>query len=147
VVDIPGNDLADIEAYPKLPPAAAYTVGRDEIILDVGPASAAHIAGAIKLANTVIWNGPCGVTEIKGLAGAAAPFAHATHTIVEAMIGSSNKHANKPFSFAGGGDTVSYIEEQGLTDDFSFVSTGGGASLELISGHKLPGVEALENKN
>jgi 3-phosphoglycerate kinase len=146
-VDIFGDNLADIQAYPRLPRPEAYTVEKDEIILDIGPASAAQIAGAIKMANTVIWNGPCGVTEVKGIAGAADPFAHATHTIVEVIIGTSNKHANKPFSFVGGGDTVSYVEKQGLTDDFSFVSTGGGASLELISGHKLPGVEALENKN
>lgn len=145
-VDIFGNNLADIEAYPRQPKPKAYTVSPDEIILDIGPASAARIAGAVKMAGTVIWNGTCGVTETRGIAGAAAPFAHGTRTVVEAMIGPSNAHANKPFSFVGGGDTVSYVEQEGLTDDFSFVSTGGGASLELISGHKLPGVEALENK-
>ena len=147
VVDIFGDDLADIQAYPRLPKHSAYTVESEEIILDIGPASAAQIAGAIGMAGTVIWNGPCGVTETKGIAGAAAPFAHGTKTIVDAMIGKSNQHANKPYSFVGGGDTVSYVESQGLTDDFNFVSTGGGASLELISGHKLPGVEALEDKN
>jgi phosphoglycerate kinase len=147
IVDISGNSLADIEAYPKLPRQSAHTVGNDEMILDIGPMSAAMIAGAVKMAGTVIWNGPCGVTEVKGIAGAAAPFAHGTRTIVEAMIGQTNQHANKPYSFAGGGDTASYIEEQGLTEDFDFVSTGGGASLELIAGHKLPGVEALEDKN
>ncbi len=147
LVDIFGNNLADIEAYPKIPKPSAYTVAPDEIILDIGPASAAQIAGSIKMANTVIWNGTCGITEVKGIAGATNPFAHGTKTIVDAMIASSNKHANKPFTLVGGGDTVSYVEQQGLTEDFSFVSTGGGASLELISGHKLPGVEALENKN
>ena len=130
-----------------MPKPAAYTVGPEEIILDIGPVSAGMIAGAIKLANTVIWNGTCGVAETKGLAGAQAPFAHATHTIMEAMIGGSNQHKNKPFSLVGGGDTVSYVEQQGLTEDFSHVSTGGGASLELIAGHKLPGVEALLDKN
>jgi 3-phosphoglycerate kinase len=146
VVDIFGDNLADIEAYPKTPKPEAYTVEPDEMILDIGPASAGRIAGAIKMAAAVIWNGTCGVTETKGIAGAAAPFAHGTHTIVQAMIGATNQHANKPFSFVGGGDTVSYVEEQNLTEDFSFVSTGGGASLELISGHKLPGVEALQDK-
>jgi 3-phosphoglycerate kinase len=146
VVDLAGDNLADIEAYPKLPKPPAYSVEADEVILDIGPASAAQIAGAIKMAGTVIWNGTCGVTETKGIAGAGAPFAHGTHTIVSAMIGSTNQHANKPFSFVGGGDTVSYVEQQGLTEDFSFVSTGGGASLELIAGHKLPGVEALPDK-
>jgi 3-phosphoglycerate kinase len=147
IVDLFGNNLADIEAYPKTPKPAAYTVGPEEIILDIGPMSAAMIAGAIKLSNTVIWNGTCGVTETKGIAGAHDPFAHATHTIMEAMIGNTNIHKNKPFSLVGGGDTVSYVEQQGLTEDFSHVSTGGGASLELITGHKLPGVEALQAKN
>jgi phosphoglycerate kinase len=147
IVDISANALADIEAYPRTPKPAAYTVAADELILDIGPASAAMIAGAIKLAETVIWNGTCGVTETRGLAGAHAPFAHGTKTIVEAMIGDSNKHKNKPFTLVGGGDTVSYVEQAGLTEDFSHVSTGGGASLELITGHKLPGVEALEDKN
>jgi 3-phosphoglycerate kinase len=147
IVDLSADNIADIQAYPKRPKTTAYTVGGDEIILDIGPASAAQIAGAIKMANTVIWNGTCGVTETKGIAGAHDPFAHGTHTIMEAMIGPSNRHANKPFSLVGGGDTVSYVEQQGLTDDFGFVSTGGGASLELISGHKLPGVQALEDKN
>jgi 3-phosphoglycerate kinase len=147
IVDLFGNNLADIQAYPKMPKPAAYSVGSDEIILDIGPMSGAMIAGAIKLSNTVIWNGTCGITETKGIAGAHDPFAHATHTIMEAMIGDSNQHKNKPFSLVGGGDTVSYVEQQGLTDDFSHVSTGGGASLELIAGHKLPGVESLLDKN
>lgn len=147
LIDVFGNNLADILAYPKLPGPASYTIGADEMILDIGPASAAMIAGAVKLAGTVIWNGAAGMTETHGIAGAHDPFAHGTHTIMEAMIGTSNRHANKPFTLVGGGDTVSYVEEQGLTEDFSFVSTGGGATLELISGHKLPGVEALLDKH
>ena len=147
IVDLSGNNLADIEAYPKTPKPAAYSVKADELILDIGPMSAAMIAGAIKMSSTVIWNGTAGVTETKGIASAHAPFAHGTHMIIEAMIGDSNQHANKPFSLVGGGDTVSYVEQLGLTDDFNHVSTGGGASLELIAGHKLPGVEALQAKN
>jgi 3-phosphoglycerate kinase len=142
VVDLSANNLADIQAYPKIPKPA-----HDELILDIGPMSASMIAGAIKLSNTVIWNGTCGVAETKGIAGAHDPFAHATHIIMDAMISGSNQHANKPFSLVGGGDTVSYVEQQGMTEDFSHVSTGGGASLELIAGHKLPGVEALQDKN
>ena len=76
----------------------------NEMILDIGPISAAYIAGAIKVCKTVIWAGPCGVTETKGLAGAATPFAHGTKMVVDAMIGDSNSHANKPFSLVGGGD-------------------------------------------
>jgi len=147
VVDLSANNLADIQAYPRLPKPPAYTVAADELILDIGPMSAAMIAGAIKLSSTVIWNGTCGVAETRGIAGAHDPFAHATHVIMEAMVGDTNRHANRPFSLVGGGDTVSYVEQQGMTDDFSHVSTGGGASLELIAGHKLPGVEALQDKN
>jgi 3-phosphoglycerate kinase len=146
VVDIAGNNLADIEAYPKVPGVPSHTIGTEEMILDIGPISAGVISGAIRLAETVIWNGTCGVTETRGIAGAEAPFAHGTRAIVDAMISTTNHHKNKPFTFVGGGDTVSYVEQQGLTEDFGHVSTGGGASLELIAGHKLPGVEALPDK-
>ena len=147
IVDVAGDEIADILSYPKVPVKSYYAVGHEELILDIGPASAAQIAGAVKMASTVIWNGTCGVTETKGIAGAHDPFAHGTKVVTEAMIGPSNRHANKPFTLVGGGDTVSYVEQQGLTGDFGHVSTGGGAALELISGHKLPGVEALESKN
>lgn len=141
-----GGSLADVEAYPKLPGEPSHTVAADEIILDIGPASAARIAGAIELSGTIIWNGTCGVTETKGIAGAADPFSHGTRLIVEAMIGTSRQHKNKPASLVGGGDTVSYIEQNKLLADFDFVSTGGGATLELMAGHKLPGLEALQDK-
>ncbi len=146
VVDFTTHGLADIEAYPHLPDRQAYTVGARELILDIGPASAAQIAGAIKLSRTVIWNGTCGVTETPGIGGASPPFTHGTRVVVEAMIGASNKHKNKPFTLVGGGDTVGYVESEGLVEDFNHVSTGGGAGLELMVGKKLPGVESLEDK-
>ena len=146
IVDLASHDIADIQAYPKLPRPSSYTVQANEMILDIGPASAAQIAGVIKMASTIFWNGTGGVTEVKGIAGARAPFAHGTRTIVDAMIGSANSHKNRPFSLVGGGDTVSYVEQEDLTGAFGFVSTGGGAALELIGGHKLPGVEALQAK-
>ena len=146
IVDLAHNTLADIEAYPKTPAPAAYTIGADEMILDLGPASAAYIAGAIKMAKTVVWAGTCGVTETKGLAGAHDPFAHGTHTVIEAMIGDSNSRPNKPFSLVGGGDTVGYVESEGLVADFNHVSTGGSAGLELMAGKSLPGVDALMDK-
>lgn len=147
VVDISSYSLADIQSYPKKPGHEAYTVASNEMVLDIGPLSAYQIAGAVRMANTVVWNGTCGVTETKGIAGSHAPFEHSTHIIVNAMIGPSNKHQNKPFTLVGGGDTVGYVEQAGLIQDFSHVSTGGGASLELMSGHKLPGVEVLWNKD
>ncbi len=146
VVDFTTHGLADIEAYPHLPPRRAYSVGARELILDIGPVSAALVAGAIKLARTVIWAGTCGVTETPGIGGASPPFAHGTRVVAEAMIGASNKHKNKPFTLVGGGDTVGYVESEGLVDDFNHVSTGGSASLELMVGKHLPGVEALEDK-
>ena len=146
IVDLSSHSISDIESYPKLPRPTAYTVEPDEMILDIGPLSALHIAGVIKFCKTVIWNGPCGVTEVKGLAGAQNPFAHGTQIIADAMIGQSTKDKNRPYSLVGGGDTAAYVESQGLIDDFNFVSTGGGASLELMSGHQLPGVEALQDK-
>jgi phosphoglycerate kinase len=146
VVDLASHTLADSQAYPKKPDHDSYSVKEDEMILDIGPISAAKIAGAIKVSRTVIWSGPCGVTEVKGIAGAQDPFAHATRAIVEAMIGDSNSHKNKPFSVVGGGDTVAYVESNGLIEDFNHVSTGGSASLELMAGKILPGVNVLWDK-
>lgn len=146
VVDLSRNVLADIEAYPKLPPKKSHSVEADERILDIGPMSASEIVGAIELSKTVVWSGTCGIAEVKGIAGAAAPFAHGSRMVAEAMIGETNQHKSKPFSFAGGGDTTAYIENEGMADDFSHVSTGGSASLELMAGKKLPGIEALPKK-
>lgn len=146
IVDFGSQTLADIESYPKLPPHRAFNVLEDEKVLDVGPVSAAMIAGAVRMSGTVIWAGTLGVTETRGLAGAQPPFAHGTRVVVDAIIGATNRHANKPYSLVGGGDTVAYVEEQGLVDDFNHVSTGGSASLELIAGHHLPGIDALESK-
>jgi 3-phosphoglycerate kinase len=146
IVDIASHSISDIEAYPKAPKPASYTIAKDEMVLDIGPISAGYFAGAIKMARTVIWNGPLGITEVRGLAGAHDPFAHGTHMLVESMIGKTNHHGNKPFSLVGGGDTAAYVEKEGLIGDFSFVSTGGGATLDLMSGKKLPGVESLQDK-
>jgi phosphoglycerate kinase len=146
VVDFASHTLADIQAYPKKPDPASYEVSEDEMILDIGPITAAQIAGAINISNTVIWGGPCGMTETKGIAGAADPFAHGTRVVVDAMIGASNNHQNKPFSVVGGGDTAEYIEKEGLLDDFNHVSTGGSASLDLMAGKILPAVNVLWDK-
>ncbi len=146
LVDLTSNTLADIEAYPKQPAAGAHTVAADELILDIGPISAALIAGAVKMAKTVIFGGTLGMTETKGIAGAEDPFAHGTRTVVEAMIGATNGHKNKPYTIVGGGDTVAYVESENLIEDFNHVSTGGSASLDLMAGKKLPGIEALQDK-
>lgn len=143
IVDWDAHVIAAIQDYPKRPPRNSARVLSSESILDIGPFSGAFIAGGMQLAKTVIWNGAMGVTETKGLQGVVGPFAHGTEIIVDAMLG---EYGHKPFTVLGGGDTVGYIEERNLTDCFNHVSTGGGASLELMSGKSLPGVEALENK-
>lgn len=143
IVDWDAHVIADIESYPKRPPRNSNRVARDEMILDIGPFSGAFISGGIQLAKTVIWNGTMGVTEVRGVHGPVGPFAHGTDLIVDAMLG---EYGNRPFTVVGGGDTASYVEEQALTGQFNHVSTGGGASMELMSGKKLPGVEALEDK-
>ncbi len=143
IADWSAHVIADIENYPKRPPHEASYIREHEMILDIGPFSAAFIAGAMQFAGTVVWNGTMGITEKAGLQGPVGPYAHGTDLLMEAMTG---KFGHRPFSLVGGGDTVTYIEERGLADAFNHVSTGGGASLELMAGHKLPGVEALQNK-
>jgi len=143
VVDWSAHVIAEVENYPKRPPRDSALVKEDEMILDVGPFSGAFIAGALQLAGTVVWNGALGVTETAGLQGPIGPYSHGTELLTEAMTG---QFGNRPFSLVGGGDTVGYIEGRKLLGAFNHVSTGGGASLELMSGRKLPGVEALENK-
>lgn len=143
IVDWDAHIIAAVENYPKLPPRGSEQVKNDEMILDIGPFSAAFIAGAMQSVNTVIWNGTMGVAETPGLQGPIGPYAHGTETIIEAMMG---EFGHRPTTLVGGGDTAAYIENRGLTRCFDFVSTGGGASLDLLSGKKLPGVEALSNK-
>jgi 3-phosphoglycerate kinase len=146
IVDISSHSLADIESYPKIPKPPASNLSAEEAIYDIGPISAAKIAGAIGLAKTVIWSGTLGVAEVKGIAGAHAPFAHGTKLVAQAIAGKGSKDKNKPYSLVGGGDTTAFIENQSMDEDFNHLSTGGSASLELMAGKKLPGVEALENK-
>lgn len=143
IVDWGTHVIAEIENYPKHPKPADSKVGDDEKILDIGPFSGAFIAGAMQSVKTVIWNGSMGVTEVEGLQSATGPFSHGTELIVEALLG---QFGHRPYSLVGGGDTVGYIESKGLIDHFDHVSTGGGASMDLLSGKTLPGVEALENR-
>lgn len=144
IVDWDAHVIADIENYPNRPPRSSAHVKHDELILDIGPFSGAFIAGGMQLANTVVWNGAMGVTETPSLQGPIGPFAHGTDIIVDAMLG---QYGSRPFTVVGGGDTVGYIEDRKLVSNFNHVSTGGGASMELMSGKKLPGVEALLDKD
>ncbi len=144
IIDWSAHVIADIENYPRRPAESTRQIADDEMILDIGPFSGAFIAGGLQLAETVVWNGTMGVTETSGLQGPIGPFAHGTELLIEAMTGQFGNH---PFSLVGGGDTVGYIETRKLTDSFNHVSTGGGASLELMAGRTLPGVNALMEKD
>ena len=143
VVDWDADVFAEVEAYPHKPERSSATIRDNEEILDIGPFSGAFMAGAISMAESVIWNGTLGVTETQALNGPIGPFSHGTELIIDALTGA---WGHKPYSLIGGGDTAGYIEERKLVGAFNHVSTGGGASLELMAGHKLPGVEALLDK-
>jgi phosphoglycerate kinase len=109
----------------------------DGMILDVGPQSLERIKGAIDEAETVVWNGPLGAFELE-------PFDHGT--IVAARHVAARTKAGKLLSVAGGGDTVAALNQAGVADRFSYVSTAGGAFLEWLEGKPLPGVEVLRKK-
>lgn len=144
IIDWKAHELAEIESYPKKPLRSFYTIEPHEHIVDIGPFSGSFIAGAVQLSQTVVWNGTMGVTEIQGLQGPVGPYSHGTELVIEACIG---EFGHRPFSVVGGGDTVGYLANRKLIGNFDHVSTGGGASLELMGGRRLPGLEALENKD
>ena len=106
-------------------------VGADDMILDIGPDTAARYANMIEVAGTVVWNGPVGVFEFDA-------FGKGTETLARAIA------ASKAFSIAGGGDTLAAVDKYGIADDISYISTGGGAFLEFLEGKELPAVTALE---
>jgi len=106
-------------------------VREDEMILDIGPKTAARYAELIGKAGSVIWNGPVGVFEFDA-------FGNGTHTLAEAIATSG------AFSIAGGGDTLAAVDKYGIARDVSYISTGGGAFLEFCEGKVLPAVAALE---
>ena len=114
---------------------AADACPADRMILDAGPASVAAVCAAFESAKTLIWNGPLGAFEI-------APFDAATNAA--AQCAAELTRAGQLTSVAGGGDTVAALNKAGAADDFSYISTAGGAFLEWMEGKTLPGVAALE---
>ena len=100
------------------------------MILDIGPETAARLATQLKAAGTIVWNGPVGVFEFD-------QFANGTETIARAIADSD------AFSIAGGGDTLAAIAKYGIDKDVSYISTGGGAFLEVLEGKNLPALEIL----
>ena len=129
-------DVVTATAFAADAPAttkAVAEVAADELILDIGPKSAAALAEILRSAGTIVWNGPVGVFEFDA-------FAHGTETIARAIADSS------AFSLAGGGDTLAAIAKYGLADRIDYISTGGGAFLEVLEGKTLPALEILERR-
>jgi phosphoglycerate kinase len=108
----------------------ATEVADDDMILDIGPETAAKLAAQLKQAGTIVWNGPVGVFEF-------AAFENGTKVIAQAIAESS------AFSIAGGGDTLAAIAKYGIEDQVGYISTGGGAFLEILEGKTLPAFEIL----
>jgi phosphoglycerate kinase len=112
---------------------AVADVAPDDLILDIGPRTAAMLADQLKAAGTIVWNGPVGVFEFDA-------FANGTATIARAI-------ADSPaFSIAGGGDTLAAVAKYGIENDIGYISTGGGAFLEVLEGKTLPAVEILARR-
>jgi phosphoglycerate kinase len=126
----------DVVCAKEFAPTAAATVkdvkdvADDDMILDIGPKTAAQLAAQIGMAGTIVWNGPVGVFEFD-------QFAEGTKTLAHAIANS------KAFSIAGGGDTLAAIAKYQIADQIGYISTGGGAFLEFLEGKTLPAVEIL----
>ena len=135
--DIPvPSDVVVAPAFAADAPAtvkAVDAVGADDMILDIGPDTAARYAELIAKAGTVVWNGPVGVFEFDA-------FGKGTETLARAIA------ASKAFSIAGGGDTLAAVDKYGIADEVSYISTGGGAFLEFLEGKELPAVAALKQR-
>jgi phosphoglycerate kinase len=111
----------------------ADQVADDDLILDIGPETAARLAEQLKQAGTIVWNGPVGVFEFDA-------FAHGTETIAHAIA------ASEAFSIAGGGDTLAAIAKYGIEKQVGYISTGGGAFLEILEGKTLPAFQILSER-
>ncbi|NWG73871.1 MAG: phosphoglycerate kinase [Rubrivivax sp.] len=112
---------------------AATDVAADDMILDIGPKTAAMLADKLRAAGTIVWNGPVGVFEFDA-------FAKGTETVARAIA------ASPAFSIAGGGDTLAAIAKYGIEKDIGYISTGGGAFLEVLEGKTLPAFEILAKR-
>lgn len=123
----------EVSATAKAVIKPAGEIGDDDMILDIGPRTAAAFAKRLSEAGTIVWNGPLGVYEFD-------QFGQGTKAIAEAIAGSG------AYSLAGGGETLAAIAKYGVADGISYISTGGGAFLEFLEGKKLPAIEVLEQR-
>lgn len=126
----------EFKANPPVRTVNVHEVGADGMILDVGPAAVEALADVLKICKTLVWNGPMGAFEME-------PFDAATVSLARTAAALTKE--GSLLSVAGGGDTVAALVHAGVKDDFTFVSTAGGAFLEWMEGKNLPGVAALEN--
>ena len=135
--DIPvPSDVVVAPAFAADAPAtvkAVDAIGAEDMVLDIGPETAARYAELIAEAGTVVWNGPVGVFEFDA-------FGKGTEALARAIA------ASKAFSIAGGGDTLASVDKYGIAEGVSYISTGGGAFLEFLEGKVLPAVAALEQR-
>jgi phosphoglycerate kinase len=123
----------EFSATAKATVKASVDVAADDLILDIGPQTAQLLANQLKAAGTIVWNGPVGVFEFDAFAGG-------TETLARAIAQSS------AFSIAGGGDTLAAIAKYGIEKDVNYISTGGGAFLEVLEGKTLPAFEILQKR-
>ena len=135
-VHLPYDVVTSVEfrANPAVRTVNVHEVAADEMILDVGPAAVEALADVLKTCRTLVWNGPLGAFEME-------PFDAATVSL--ARTAAALTREGSLVSVAGGGDTVAALAHAGISDDFTFVSTAGGAFLEWMEGKPLPGVDAL----
>ena len=139
-IHLPYDVVVAKEFAPNPPSVRAcnvHEVAPDEMILDIGPAAVEALADVLKTCRTLVWNGPLGAFEVP-------PFDAAT--VALARTAAALTQDGSLVSVAGGGDTVAALNEAGVTGDFTFVSTAGGAFLEWMEGRTLPGVAALEQQ-
>lgn len=125
----------EFRANPPVRTVNVHEVAKDEMILDVGPAAVEALGDVLKTCRTLVWNGPMGAFEIE-------PFDAATVSLARTAAALTKE--GSLVSVAGGGDTVAALAHAGVTQDFTFISTAGGAFLEWMEGKILPGVQALE---
>ena len=125
----------DFKAHAENRVVSVDQVGADEMILDIGPQTVARIEALLGATKTLVWNGPFGAFELQ-------PFDAGTNAVARAAAALTV--AGRLRTVAGGGDTVSALNQAGVAEQFTYISTAGGAFLEWLEGKKLPGVEALQ---
>jgi phosphoglycerate kinase len=132
---LPTDVLVAAQVHHRAPRevVSVNAVPKDWMVVDIGPTTVAKYREALKAAKTIFWNGPMGIFEV-------APFADGTNAIAQAI---AERTSRRVITVVGGGDSVAAVQQLGLSEQMSHVSTGGGASLEFVEGRTLPGVAAL----